>query len=96
MEGSQAGQAARAAGALSQHFKPLICPVDSNIQTELKEGRERGRKNDYLQAMQGVAVMCTIVSDVADGSVEFMTIIYVGWICCFPRLIKLQVLWLVT
>ena len=30
-------------GALSQHFKPLICPVDSNIQTELKE-----EGDDYL------------------------------------------------
>ena len=44
-------------GALSQHFKPLICPVDSNIQTELKEERE---DDDYLHALQGYVVTCPI------------------------------------
>ena len=56
-------------GALSQHFKPLICPVDSNIQTELKEEEEEGGEDeDYLHALQSVVVMGTMIIDHADGS----------------------------
>ena len=70
-------------GALSQHFKPLICPVDSNIQTELKEEgeRERGR----LPAMQGVFAT---ISNLTDGSVIFWirNIIHIGNSCLHLKL----------